>query len=244
MAATLTSRERTFRVALGLFLAFVAYNVGLTGHGSLEPIVLAWGAAVLALVALVSAAVATTGPLAMFGMNADWSLGYLAGRLFVGWEFLYAGWLKASDGWYTQSTGTNEVKGVLTGAISQSHASAQVPFPAVSHWFAWTADNVFIPRADLIGYLVVTGELAVGIGLILGLFLRLSSFFGVTLNALFMFAGALGAGLGLEMIIPGMLVLLGAATAIHAVSVDRYLLPRLHGLEGRLRIPRPHIPAH
>src|SRR5438105_3055168 len=213
MTAPVTSSERIFRAALGVFLAFVAWNVGLTG-GSTEPTLLAWGAAVIAAVALATAAAGIC-PGARFGLNADWALGLLAARLYVGWEFLHAGWLKLTDGWYTQQAGTAEVKGILQGAIAQAHASAQNPFPAVPHWFAYLADHVLIPHAQLIGYLVVTGELAVGIGLILGLFLRLSAFFGVTMNALFMFAGALGAGLHPEMAILGMLVLTAPAAFVY-----------------------------
>ena len=55
--------------------------------------------------------------------------------------------------------------------MASSHASAQNPYPPVSHWFGWLAANHLMGHAHLISYLVVTGELAVGIGLTLGLFL-------------------------------------------------------------------------
>jgi thiosulfate dehydrogenase (quinone) large subunit len=241
MSAPVSGRERVFRVALGIFLGFCALNVGLTGGGT-EPTVLAWGCAILAVVAIVTAIAGAAGPLARLGLDADWSVGFLAARLYIGWEFLHAGWEKLTASWYTQHAGAAEVKGILEGAIAQSKASAQNPFPAVPHWFAYLADHVFIPHATLISYLVVTGELLVGIGLILGLFLRLSAFFGVTLNALFMFAGALGVGLNPEMALLGVLVLTGPASAIYAVSADRYLVGRLHlpilPTHGR------HAPAH
>jgi thiosulfate dehydrogenase (quinone) large subunit len=241
MSAPVTGRERVFRGALGVFLGFCAVNVGLTGGGT-EPTVLAWGCAILAVIAIATAIVGAAGPLASIGLDADWSIGILAARLYVGWEFLHAGWLKMSDSWYTQHAGTLEVKGILQGAIAQSKASAQNPFPAVPHWFAYLADHVFLPHAQLISYLVVTGELLVGIGLILGLFLRLSAFFGVTLNALFMFAGALGVGLNPEMAILGLVVLTAPAAALYAVSADRYVIDRLHlpilPTHGR------HAPAH
>ena len=243
MIATLTNRERGVRVVLGLFLAFVALNVGLFGH-STEAMVVAWGAAVIAAAALVTAALGSSGPLEAVGLNADWSLAFLAARLYVGWEFLYAGWQKATDGWYTNAAGVSEVKGILAGAVAQSHASAQNPFPAVPHWFAWLAQNVFSGHEQLISYLVVTGELAVGIGLILGLFLRLSAFFGVVMNSLFMYAGALGAGLNPEMIVLGIAVLMGPANSVYAASTDRYLIPwlreRMHHRPG----PEPVVPAH
>ena len=243
MNGALTQRERIVRVLLGLFAFGAALNVGLTGHGSAEPIVLAWGALLIAVYALSTAAMGSAGGTARVGLDADWSLEYLAARLFVGWEFLYAGWEKATNGWYTQHAGTAEVKGILAGAVAQSHASAQNPFPPVSHWFGWAADNMLVQHAQLIGYLVVTGELLVGIGLILGLFLKVSAFFGVTLNTLFMSAGALGAGLNPEMVIPGMIVLLGVAPAVYAFSVDRYLIPWLRTRAPRIEAAR-HAPAH
>ena len=85
--------------------------------------------------------------------------------------------------------------------------------------------------------MVVTAELCIGIGLILGLFLRLSAFFAVLLNAMFLLAGSLSAGLNPEMVILGMVVLLGVAPAVYALSIDRYLLPRLH----TIKLPTAHV---
>jgi thiosulfate dehydrogenase [quinone] large subunit len=218
MNGTLTLRERVVRVALGVLLGFIAYNVGLGSSGT-EPKMVAWGALVLAIVALATAAAGTAGPLTRLYLDKDWSVGYLAARLFVGWEFLYAGWDKATTHWYSGAGGV-EVKGFLGGAIAQSHASAKVPFPNVSNWFAWTANHVFLSHSHMISYLVVTGELCIGIGLIFGVFLRLAALFGVFMNALFLFSGSLSAGLNPEMVILGMAVLLGVAPGLYAVSLD------------------------
>jgi thiosulfate dehydrogenase [quinone] large subunit len=241
MGATSTIRERTFRGALGVFLAFVAYHVGLGSSGT-EMFVLAWGALILAVAALATAGLGTAGPLARVGLDTDWSLGFLAARLYVGWEFLYAGWDKATNGWYSGG-GEGAVSGTLGGAVAQSHASAADPHPAVSNWFGWTASHL-VHHSELLSYLVVTGEIAVGIGLITGLLLRLSAFFGVALNSLFMFAGALGAGLNPEMVLLGMGVLVTSAAGVYALSIDRYMLPRLR---PNLRVELLHLhhaPSH
>jgi hypothetical protein len=140
MSSTLTIRERTFRGALGLFLAFVAYHVGLGSSGT-EMLVLAWGALILAVAALATAGLGTAGLLARVGLDRDWSLGFLAARLYVGWQFLYAGWDKATNSWYSGG-GEGAVKGTLGGAVAQSHASAADPHPAVSNWFGWTAGHL------------------------------------------------------------------------------------------------------
>ena len=238
MNGRLPTRERAFRAALGVFLAFVAYHVGLGSSGT-EPRVLAWGALVLAVVALATAATGDASRLARVGLDANWSVGYLAARLYVGWEFLYAGLDKATNSWYS-GAGAGAVKGTLTGAIAQSHATAANAHPAVANWFAWVSQHVMMSHSELLSYLVVTGEICVGIGLIAGLCLRLSAFFGIALNSLFLFAGALGAGLNPEMVLLGMGVLLGGAPAIYALSVDRFLLTRLR----TIHIPVQHLHRH
>lgn len=234
MIDSLTARGQVFRAALGVLLGFVGINVGLTSSGT-EATVVAWGALTLAVVAFASFIPAVIPVLAWVGLDQEFSLGYLAARLFVGWEFLYAGWDKATTSWF-HGAGSPEVNGFLSGAVSQSHATAQNPYPAVSHWFAWTSSNVFIAHASPISYMVVTAELCIGIGLILGLFLRLSAFFAVLMNSMFLLAGSLSAGLNPEMLILGMVVLLGVAPAVYALSVDRYLLPRLRSI----KLPTTH----
>jgi thiosulfate dehydrogenase (quinone) large subunit len=240
-ASSLSTRERAVRGTLGVFLAFVAYHVGLTNPGT-EPKVLAWGALVLAVFALGSAVAGSSGPLARLGLDADWSVAYLAARLYVGWEFLNAGLDKATNSWYS-GAGAAEVKGTLTGAVAQSHATATNPYPAVANWFGSVSTHVFIAHSELLSYLVVTGELCVGIGLITGLFLRVSALFGVALNSLFMFSGALGAGLNPEMVLLGMGVLTATVTGVYALSADRYLIERLSGLGGRVTHGRMHVPV-
>jgi hypothetical protein len=59
------------------------------------------------------------------------------------------------------------------------------------------------------------------------LFVRLSAFFRVVLNSLFMYAGALGAGLNPEMVVLGTVVLMGPGDAVYAAPADRHLVPRL-----------------
>jgi thiosulfate dehydrogenase [quinone] large subunit len=241
MTGQLSTRERAFRAVLGVCLAFVAYHVGLGSSGT-EPLWLAWGALVIAVVALATAAIGSARQLSRVGLNEDWSLGYLAARLYVGWEFLYAGWDKATNSWYNGG-GAGEVKGTLLGAVTSSHATAKNPYPPVADWFG-TAARHMAPHSELLSYLVVTGELCVGIGLITGLFLRLSAFFGVALNSLFMFSGSLGAGLNPEMVLLGMGVLLAPSSSVYALSIDRYLLrPALHGVRFDFAPHRPHAPA-
>jgi thiosulfate dehydrogenase [quinone] large subunit len=238
MMGRLSTRERVFRGVLGVCLAFVAYHVGLGSSGT-EPFWLAWGALVVAIVAIATATIGSARQLSRVGLNEDWSLGYLAARLYVGWEFLYAGSVKATNSWYNGG-GAAEVKGTLLGAVASSHATAKNPYPPVADWFGSAARHM-APHSELLSYLVVTGELCVGIGLITGLFLRLSALFGVALNSLFMFSGALGAGLNPEMVLLGMGVLLAPSSSLYALSIDRYLLrPILRSARFEFAPLQPH----
>ena len=233
MTGSLTTRERLVRTVLGLFLAFVAYDVGLGGPG-VEPTAIAWGALALAVCAFATAALGTASVLSRVGLQEDWSLAFLAARLYVGWEFLYAGWDKATNSWFS-GAGETTVHGLLLGAVGKSHASAQNPSPAVAGWFASLTNHVFLPHSDLLSYLVVTAELCVGIGLIFGLLLRASAFFAVALNSLFLFAGVLSAGLNPLMVLLGMGIFLATAPGVRAMSVDGYLWHRLSGVGRRSR---------
>lgn len=244
MFGKLSQRERGFRVLLAALLFVIAYRLGIPDGGNTLNTVEAWGALALGAGALATGATGVC-VLQRLGLGNDWAIGFLAGRLFVGWEFLHAGWDKLTGAGWVGSDAGQSVKGFLDFATSP--AMTKGDFPAVPHWFADLTTNVFIPHAEVVSYLVVVGELAVGVGLLLGLFVRLSAFFGATMNLLFMLAGATGAGKNPEMLAIELLVLTGAAVAVYAASVDRYLLPRLTAaVRESIHMPgsHTHAPVH
>jgi thiosulfate dehydrogenase (quinone) large subunit len=63
----------------------------------------------------------------------------------------------------------------------------------VTGWYAAFLREVVVPNASLFSYLVIFGETLVGIALILGAFTGIAAFFGVFMNASFLFAGTAGA---------------------------------------------------
>ena len=65
--------------------------------------------------------------------------------------------------------------------------------PQVTGWYASFLENVVVPNATLFSYLVILGETLVGIALVLGAFTGIAAFFGVFMNASFLFAGTAGA---------------------------------------------------
>ena len=96
--------------------------------------------------------------------------------------FVPAGWGKVTGGEWLFGDGA-PVEGMVGGAL----ASEGTP-----GWYAWFLENVVQPNAGLFATLVALGELAVGLGLLVGLLTGIAAFGGVFMNANFVLAGALG----------------------------------------------------
>ena len=74
--------------------------------------------------------------------------------------------------------------GVLGSATGKSGASYG--------WWAAFLHNFVIPNASWIAKLIALGELAIGIGLVIGLFTGLAALGGLLLNVIYMFTGSAG----------------------------------------------------
>ena len=110
-------------------------------------------------------------------------------RLYLGYEWLMAGWAKFTDEngvWIGAKAGV-AVTGFLNGALKKTVGE----HPDVSGWYAWFIQNVALPHPVIFSYLIVFGEIAVGLGLIVGLFTALAAFFGMVMNFNFLFAGTI-----------------------------------------------------
>jgi thiosulfate dehydrogenase [quinone] large subunit len=87
---------------------------------------------------------------------------------------------------------------------------------------------VVVPNATLFSYLVIFGETLVGLGLLLGAFTGIAAFFGVFMNASFLFAGTAGANPLMALV--GILLMLAWRVA-GRWGLDRWLLPAI-GVPG------------
>jgi len=114
---------------------------------------------------------------------------WLVVRVYLGYLWITAGWGKITDPAWIGSEAGAAVTGFAQGAIQQTTGE----HPQVTGWYAGFLESVVIPNAALFSYLVVFGEIAVGLALILGLFTGIASFFGGFMNASFIFAGTAGA---------------------------------------------------
>ena len=86
----------------------------------------------------------------------------------------------------------------------------------------WFLQNVVQPNASLFATLVALGELAVGLGLLVGLLTGIAAFGGIFLNGNFVLAGVLGQNPAL--IIMGAFLMVAWRNA-GWIGLDRWLLP-------------------
>ncbi len=106
-------------------------------------------------------------------------------RIYVGYEWFTAGWEKVnSAAWVGAGAGT-AVSGFLQGAMGKVGGD----HPAVSGWYGWLIQHVFLPNAATVSYVVAFGEVLVGAALIVGLLTGISAFFGGAMNASYLLAG-------------------------------------------------------
>jgi thiosulfate dehydrogenase [quinone] large subunit len=146
---------------------------------------------------------------------------WLIVRLYVGWQFLLAGYEKAiGTGWVNGGGSALEafwqriVLVPATGkpAITYDWYRSFIGFMLEHHWAAWFAD------------VIVFGEIAIGIALILGLLTGIAAFGGIFLNFNFMLAGS--ASTNPVLFALGILLLLAWKVAGY-YGLDHWLLPAL-----------------
>ncbi len=106
-------------------------------------------------------------------------------RVYVGYEWLSAGYEKViSPAWLGPKAGS-----ALTGFIKGALAKTAGAHPDVQGWYASFLNNFVLPNAGFWSGLVAIGELLVGLGLIVGLFTGIAAFFGGFMNVNYLFAG-------------------------------------------------------
>src|SRR5436190_89431 len=117
---------------------------------------------------------------------ASWM--WLIVRVYVGYEFLEAGWHKFTDPAWMNGTGEG-ILGFWTRAVAIPAAPARPPitFDWYRNFLQFLIDT---NSAGWFSYMIVFGELFVGIGLILGAFVGLAAAGGLLLNLAFLLAGA------------------------------------------------------
>jgi thiosulfate dehydrogenase [quinone] large subunit len=165
---------------------------------------------------------------------------WLLVRIFIGYQWLHAGWEKVtgtspgtwnilgfhvpafgwgftSDSWLRSTAG---LKGFAAGALQ----NAGHPYSAVNYgWYAsflrWIEHG-----GGWMAPIIAVGEVAIGVGLILGILTGVSAFFGGILTTSFGLAGV--AGVNPLLFVAEVFLVLAWRNAGY-YGVDRYLLPAL-----------------
>ena len=141
-------------------------------------------------------------------------------RLYVGWEWLSAGWEKLNSPVWVGSKAGTALSGFIQGALAQTGGA----HPNVQGWYAWFLESIVLPNAKLWSYLVTWGEVLVGIALILGLLTGIAAFFGSFMNVNYLLAGTVSSN-PILFVIATWLVL--AWRTAGWWGLDRWVLPAL-----------------
>ena len=165
--------------------------------------------------------------------NTRAGLFWLPIRIFLGFEFAVAGWHKLTGtGWID---GGGALLGYWQNAVKVPAAGQGSP-PITFDWYRSFLQILIDNHAQgWFGWLIALGELAVGVGLLLGILVGIAAFFGVVMNMSYLLAGTTSVNPVMFALAIGLI--LGWKVAGY-YGVDRYLLPRL-GVPWRAKVVIP-----
>ncbi len=144
---------------------------------------------------------------------------WLVVRLYVGYEWITAGYEKIiSPAWIGGTAG-----GALTGFANGALAKTAGAHPDVSGWYAWFLTHAVLPHVTIWSNAIACGELLVGIGLILGALTFWAAFFGFFMNLNYLLAGTVS--INPILLVLALLLMLAHKTAGY-IGVDHYLMKR------------------
>jgi thiosulfate dehydrogenase [quinone] large subunit len=154
--------------------------------------------------------------------NRAAGLFWLPIRLFVGFSWVEAGWHKVTgEGWI--NGGGSALGGYWTNAVKVDPTTGKGPIS-----FEWYRDFInFLLNGHhqtWFAWLIAFGELAVGIGLLVGALVGVAAFFGALMNSSFLLAGSASSNPVLFTMAIGLML---AWKVAGYYGLDRYLLPML-----------------
>lgn len=152
-----------------------------------------------------------------FGSSGSAGMWFVV-RMYVGVQWLLAGWEKVT----TNFAGNNgaAVKGFALGALSKAGGA----HPSVQGWYATFLKDFVIPNSGLFAFVVAWGEVAVGLGILLGALTGIAAGFGVLMNLNYLLAGTVSINPVLGVM--GLFLVFSWRVA-GWIGLDRYLLPAI-----------------
>lgn len=153
-------------------------------------------------------------------------------RLYLGYEFLMAGWGKvANPAWFGEGAGA-----ALTGFVNGALAKTVGAHPDVYQWYASFLQSTVLPNVMVWSNAVVAGEILIGLGLIVGLCTRTAAFFAFFMAFNFLLAGTVSVNPTLIMLALGILL---AHRVAGYWGLDRFAKPLVRRV---FRSRTPHAP--
>jgi thiosulfate dehydrogenase [quinone] large subunit len=139
-------------------------------------------------------------------------------RMNIGAQWFLAGWEKVQDP--TWGTSGTAITGFVNGALAKSTGA----HPSVQGWYASFLQNVVLPHAGLWSFLITWGEVAVGVGLLVGALTGIAAGFGVLMNLNYLLDGTVSINPVLGVM--GLFLVIAWRVA-GLIGLDRWLLPLL-----------------
>jgi thiosulfate dehydrogenase [quinone] large subunit len=136
-------------------------------------------------------------------------------RMNVGALWLLAGMEKVATGFNGAA-----ITGFAQGALAKSGGA----HPSVQGWYAWFLQHVVIPNAGVWAFAITWGEVAVGLGVLVGALTGIAAGFGVLMNLNYLLAGTVSINPVLGML---GLFLVFSWRVCGYIGLDYYLLPAI-----------------
>lgn len=153
--------------------------------------------------------------------NTRAGLFWLPIRLFVGFEFFAAGLEKFNSAAWTDGSGA-----ALGGYWANAVKIPDTGHPAIAFdwWRGFLQMLIDNHAAPWFSWLVLLGEMAIGLGLLFGVLTGVAAFFGLVMNMSFLLSGSASTNPVLFSMGIGLIL---AWRVAGWYGVDRYLLPKL-----------------
>ena len=147
-------------------------------------------------------------------------------RLYLGYDFLTAGIGKWQTGFDAAS-----VSKFLKGGLALTHdgllatkGAAAAAHPSVTDTWGWIISNILLPNSGIFAFVVKSGEVLIGLGLILGCFTTLAAIFGMTMNFAFLLTGTVSTN---PPMVLGFLIIVTLGAASYEIGLDRFFMKKL-----------------
>lgn len=152
--------------------------------------------------------------------NTSMAFVWLIVRVYLGWQWLSAGWEKVTSPMWTGANAGGALQGFVQGALSKTSGA----HPDVSGWYGSFLQHAVLPHIHTWSYVVAYGEVFVGVALILGILTGIAAFFGLFMNLNYLLAGTVSIN---PILFTLSIFIILAWKVAGYIGFDRYLLPYL-----------------